>query len=1328
MGRENESFRVPTQLVSNGYSIAVQALGDTGANGFIFIDTNLANILAKRFGLRTTRLPEECAVRGYNGHSEEPITHALIMSIVVDGRRQANLPMLIVNLGRHDLILGRMWFAHSGVLPDCKNRRLLWPEDLTTVDKAFSLVVKPLPRTILKREQAVEAKHQEDADRRDQQIAVINRKNKSRSPQQSRDRYRPRRTYRQDSRDAMAHMDCAFQGSPTASATSRKAIIYNDRELPKIDIAMIGAIAFHRHSLRKGTEIFTTSLYEIDRVIDWKKEAEFRQEEEELRQQVPECYHDYLDVFSKVASDTLPPQRPYDHKIELEMENTLGYSPLYKMSVEELDAAKKYIVENLHKGFIEPSSAPYNSPILMVRKPGGGLRFCVDYRKLNALTKKDRYPLPLIDEIMERLSRAKIFTKLDIRQGFHRIRMDPDSEDLTTFRTRYGAYKYKVMPFGLTNGPATFQRFINDVFMDYLDDFLTAFIDDLLIYSDNELDHQIHVRKVLERLREAGLQASISKCEFHVPKTKYLGFIVGTDGIEVDPEKVSAVAEWKRPTTVKGVQSFLGFCNFYRRFIRNYSKVARPLSQLTRKDIVFEWTPECEKAFQALKTALTSAPVLTHYRADLPTRVETDASDGVVAGVLSQQIGQEWHPVSFFSKTMAPPELNYEIHDKELLAVIRSLEEWRAELEGLQRDDRFDILTDHRALEYFMTTKKLNARQARWAEFLSRFYFLIRYRPGKENTLADTLTRQDDLMQSQTQARGKHRTQVLLKPEWLEERVLPAEPLAVEARSHSGSDLAPVVPLPPAQPITDRVRRENETAAELEEFREKARQDDNDDWQMEGGLLIYLGRLVVPDTDDLRARLLDEIHRQPSTAHPGRMKTRRLLRARYWWPGWSKDVDRYVDNCMTCKRTATWRDRTPGLLNPLPIPERPWQHISMDFRSFPKDRHGYDSVFVIVDRLSKRPISIPCHKTVTAKEMAQLYIDHVYRWTGPPDTIVSDRGGQFISEFWNEVCRILGIKLKLSTSHHPQTDGQTEIVNQYMAHRLRPFVNHYQDNWSELLPIVDFAAAVLPHESTGISPFLVNQGYEPRMSFDWTAASPPQGLKLEQQQAQEWVKHMEEIWEQARFGIEKAQRQQKTQADRHRREVDFDVGDSVMVTTKDWKLGRPSRKLGDQAAGPYPIVEKVGHAFKLDLPDKIRVSPTFNPEKLRRSASTEPLRGQLVDEQPSIQVDGQEEWEVAQVVAVRLYYGKLQYRVDWMGQDKDNTWYEAGCFKNAPHRIRDFHLQYPDRPGPPMRLHEWLRAAEDDIFLEDHIDDSRPVGWTPRPLRTRQRPNELSTS
>ena len=325
------------------------------------------------------------------------------------------------------------------------------------------------------------------------------------------------------------------------------------------------------------------------------KRQELDPDEAEVDQILPRRYRDFRDVFSKKKSDELPPLRPgVDFKIEFrddlplkDLVEIIGYSPLYKQSAEQLKAVRDYLIDNLKKGFITPLSALFLSLILLAIKPGGSLRFCVDYRKLNAATRKDRYPLPLIDELLERLNKARVFTKLDIRQGFHRIRMDPADEDLTTFRTRYSNYKYKVLPFRLSNRPATFQRFINSIFLDYTDRFLTGFIDDLLIYSDNKVEHEQHVKLVLQRLREAGLQAAIHKCEFHVTETKYLGFIVSTTGIRADPTKTAVVRAWSPPTTVREVQSFLGFCNFYRRFIRDYSRIARPLSRLTRQDVPY---------------------------------------------------------------------------------------------------------------------------------------------------------------------------------------------------------------------------------------------------------------------------------------------------------------------------------------------------------------------------------------------------------------------------------------------------------------------------------------------------------------------------------------------------------------------------------------------------------------------------------------------------------------------------------------------------------------------------------------------------------------------
>jgi hypothetical protein len=287
--------------------------------------------------------------------------------------------------------------------------------------------------------------------------------------------------------------------------------------------------------------------------------------------------------------------------------------------------------------------------------------------------------------------------------------MDPASEELTTFRTRYGTYCYKVLPFGLTNGPATFQRYINDVLMPFLDVFCSAYMDDIIVFSKNANDHRSHVKDVLQKLREAGLHIDVDKCEFDVTETKFLGLIVTTSGVRMDPEKIRAIQEWGVPRSVVHVQRFLGFCNFYRRFIRDYGRIARALSQLTRKGITFQWTLECQKAFETLKRSVSEAPVLRHFDPDKQSTVETDSSDWTNGGVLSQENEDGvLCPVAYFSKNLTPAECNYEIYDKELLAIIRCFEQWRLELEGTELPVK--VLIDYKALKYFITTKKLTRR------------------------------------------------------------------------------------------------------------------------------------------------------------------------------------------------------------------------------------------------------------------------------------------------------------------------------------------------------------------------------------------------------------------------------------------------------------------------------------------------------------------------------------------------------------------------------------------------------------------------------------------
>ena len=458
------------------------------------------------------------------------------------------------------------------------------------------------------------------------------------------------------------------------------------------------------------------------------------------------------------------------------------------MSTTELQEIRKWIKENLSKGFIRASSSSCASPILFVKKKDGSLRLCVDYRALNDITIKDRYPLPRIEETLNQIRGAQYFTRLDLRSAYNLIRIKDGDEWKTASRTRYGLFEFLVMPFGLTNAPATCQRFVNDTLREFLDVFCVCYLDDILICSDTLQDHRKQVKAVPEKLHVAGLFVIPEKCEFESNKTSFLSFVISHDSIEMDPEKVSAVKNWEIPKTIQDVQCFLGFANFYRRFIEGYSRICTPLFNLLKtvdndndtpivttnpaepakkktNKAPIEWTPRCQEVFDELKPRFCSASVLKHFDPTLETILETDASDYVVSRILSQRHPHPvkpdghgtLHPVAFLSEKMSPAECNYVIGDKELLAIVTCLEKWHMYLHGVP----FLIYTDHHNLQNFGTKALLNRRQARWAGLLAQYEFHIQFRLGKANGKADVLTRRSVDLPKEGDKRGRPCQEIL---------------------------------------------------------------------------------------------------------------------------------------------------------------------------------------------------------------------------------------------------------------------------------------------------------------------------------------------------------------------------------------------------------------------------------------------------------------------------------------------------------------------------------------------------------------------------------------
>ncbi|KAK3529708.1 hypothetical protein QTP70_034700 [Hemibagrus guttatus] len=455
---------------------------------------------------------------------------------------------------------------------------------------------------------------------------------------------------------------------------------------------------------------------------------------------IPACYSHFWDVFCPKKASKLPPHRPWDCAIDLIPGEPVPKGRIYSLTLPEEKAMEEYIKEALAQGYIYPSTSPAASSFFFVAKKDGGLRPCIDYRVLNKITVKFRYPLPLVPAALERLRGATVFTKLDLYSAYNLIRIRKGDEWKTAFVTPTGHYEYRVMPYGLANAPSMFQDFMHEVLRDFLHKFVVVYIDDILIYSRSMADHQRHVAEVLHRLRDYNLFLKAEKCLFHQPTVQFLGYVIDHSGVRMDEKKVTAVQDWPTPTTVKELQRFLGFANFYRRFIRGYSSVTSPLINLLRnKPKTLVWTPAATHAFQALKQAFTTAPLLVHPDPELPFIVEVDASTTGVGAVLSQQQGnpRKLHPCAFFLRKLNPA--NYDIGNRELLAIKLALEEWRHWLEGAKHP--FTVLTDHKNLEYLRAAKRLNPRQARWALFFTRFKFAISYLPGSKNVKADALSR-----------------------------------------------------------------------------------------------------------------------------------------------------------------------------------------------------------------------------------------------------------------------------------------------------------------------------------------------------------------------------------------------------------------------------------------------------------------------------------------------------------------------------------------------------------------------------------------------------------
>ncbi|KAL0536730.1 hypothetical protein IC582_025690 [Cucumis melo] len=585
---------------------------------------------------------------------------------------------------------------------------------------------------------------------------------------------------------------------------------------------------------------------------------------------------DYPDVFPEELPG-LPPHREVEFSIELEPGTVPISRAPYRMVPAKLKELKVQLQELLDKGFIRPSVSPWGAPVLFVKKKDGSMRLCIDYGELNKVTVKNRYPLPRIDNLFDQLEGAIVFSKIDLRSGYHQLRIKDGDVPKTAFRSRYGHYEFIVMSFGLTNAPTVFMDLMNRVFREFLDTFVIVFIDDILIYSKTEAEHEEHLRMVLQTLRDNKLYAKFSKCEFWLKQVSFLGHVVSKAGVSVDPAKIKAVTSWTRPSTISEVRSFLGLAGYYRRFVENFSRIATTLTQLTRKGAPFVWSKACEDSFQNLKQKLVTAPVLTVPDGSGSFVIYSDASKKGLGCVLMQQ----GKVVAYASRQLKSHEQNYPTHDLELAAVVFALKIWRHYLYG----EKIQIFMDHKSLKYFFTLKELNMRQRRWLELVKDYDCEILYHPGKTNVVADAFSR-----------KVSHSAALITRQAPLHRDLERAE-IAVSVGA---------VTMQLAQ-LTKRGLAEAGQAVEFS-------------ISSDGGLL-FERRLCVPSDSAVKTELLSKAHSSPFSMHPGSTKMYQNLKRVYWWRNMKREVAEFVSRCLVCQQVKAPRQKPAGLLQPLSIPE-----------------------------------------------------------------------------------------------------------------------------------------------------------------------------------------------------------------------------------------------------------------------------------------------------------------------------------------------------------------------------------------------------------------------